>query len=247
MAGIALQNVSLRFGRRGTWVLNGVNGILPRGTVTAVTGRNGAGKTTLLRVLAGVLPASRGAVVGRPAVVGWVPERFPADQVWTVRQYLGAAGRVRGLPTGAAAIAEWAERLYLTQFLDTRLAALSKGTAQKVGLVQALLVRPGLLVLDEPWEGLDAATRAELPALVRDVTAVGGVCVISDHRGEVAGLRPDAEWRIEDGRVTAVAGSSEPQVIEVVVDSVHLAAVVASLEAAGHQVRSVRSAQAVPR
>ncbi|MFI5954510.1 ATP-binding cassette domain-containing protein [Cryptosporangium sp. NPDC051539] len=245
MTGLVLQNVSVRFGRRGPWVLSGVNGMLPGGTVTAVTGRNGAGKTTLLRVLAGVLPASRGEVVGRPAVVGWVPERFPAEQAWTVRQYLNTAGRIRGVVVGAAAIEAWAERLYLTPFLDTRLSELSKGTAQKVGLVQALLVRPGLLVLDEPWEGLDAATRSELPALVHEVIDAGGVCVVSDHRGELAGLRPDAEWRITDGRLTVLAVAAEPQVIEVVVDAGEVAAVVASLRAEGHTVRSVRPAEAV--
>ena len=243
MSGIALENIGLRFGPRDPWVLNGISGVLPGGTVTAVTGRNGAGKTTLLRVLAGVLPATRGAVIGRPAMVGWVPERFPVDQVWTVRQYLAAAGRVRGLTTASPAIERWAERLHLTPYLDTRLPALSKGSAQKVGLVQALLVPPGLLVLDEPWEGLDAATRAELPALITEVTAAGGVCVVSDHRGEIGGLRPDAEWRIEGGRLTAVPRSepsSRRQLIEVLVADAEADAVVAALRAAGHQVRSVR-------
>jgi ABC-2 type transport system ATP-binding protein len=246
MGGIALENVALRFGRRDPWVLNGISGVLPSGSVTAVTGRNGAGKTTLLRVLAGVLPATRGSVIGRPAMVGWVPERFPVDQVWTVRQYLMATGRVRGLATAAPAIDRWAERLYLTPYLDTRLPALSKGSAQKVGLVQALLVPPGLLVLDEPWEGLDAATRAELPALITEVTSAGGVCVVSDHRGEIGGLRPDAEWRIEDGRLTVVprSGSSAGrQVIEVLVADAETDAIVAALRAAGHQVRSVRPAE----
>ncbi|WP_211247701.1 ATP-binding cassette domain-containing protein [Cryptosporangium arvum] len=243
MTGLALQNVSLRFGRRGPWVLTGVNGVLPRGTVTAVTGRNGAGKTTLLRVLAGVLAPTRGEVMGRPAVVGWVPERFPAEQAWTTRQYLTTVGRVRGRTLGAPVIDAWAERLHLTPFLDTRLSELSKGTAQKVGLVQALLVRPGLLVLDEPWEGLDAATRTELPALVREVTAAGGVVVVSDHRGELAGLHPDAEWCLAEGRLTVRATSREAQVIEVVVDAEEVAAVVAWLRAGGHVVRSVGAAR----
>lgn len=241
MSGLALQNVSVRFGRRDPWVLNGVNGVLPAGTVTAVTGRNGAGKTTLLRVLAGVLPVSRGAVVGRPAVVGWVPERFPADQAWTVRQYLDLAGRVRGRALSGAVVEGWAERLFLTPFLDTRLSEVSKGTAQKVGLVQALLVPPGLLVLDEPWEGLDAATRAELPTLVGEVTAAGGVVVVSDHRGELAGLHPDTEWQLEAGRLTIGVGTRDPQVVEVVVEAAEVAAVLAWLRAGGHVVRSVES------
>jgi ABC-type multidrug transport system ATPase subunit len=246
MGGIVLQNVALRFGSRGPWVLNGISGVLPGGTVTAVTGRNGAGKTTLLRVLAGVLPATRGAVVGRPAIVGWVPERFPADQVWTVRQYLTHSGRMRGLRSCSAAIEEWAERLYLTPYLDTRLPELSKGTAQKVGLIQALLLPPGLLVLDEPWEGLDAATREELPGLMAEVTTAGGVCVVSDHRGEIAALRPDTEWHLEDGRLTVAPGIGQltgRQVVEVVVADVDADGLVAALRAAGHEIRSVRPAE----
>jgi ABC-type multidrug transport system ATPase subunit len=204
VTGLALQNVSVRFGRRGPWVLSGVNGILPRGSVTAVTGRNGAGKTTLLRVLAGVLPVSRGEVVGRPAVVGWVPERFPADQAWTVRQYLDTAGRVRGLPLGAAAIAGWAERLFLTSFLDTRLSELSKGTAQKVGLAQALLIPPDLLLLDEPWEGIDVDTRELVPDIIDEVLDDGGAVLVSDHSGDTGHLPGVTEWAVVDGAVEVV-------------------------------------------
>jgi ABC-type multidrug transport system ATPase subunit len=195
MPEITVRDVSVRFGRRERWVLGGITGTLPAGSVTAVTGRNGAGKTTLLRVLAGVLPATGGAVLGRPAVVGWVPERFPADQVWTVRQYLTTVGRVRGV--------------------------------------------------DEPWEGLDAATRAELPALVAEVTAAGGVCVVSDHRGEIAGLRADAEWLLDEGRLTVRPATAQPdsgtRIIEIVVAAADAAATVAELEAAGHRVRAVRA------
>ncbi|MER6590998.1 ATP-binding cassette domain-containing protein [Micromonospora purpureochromogenes] len=73
-----------------------------------------------------------------------------------------------------------------------KLPELSKGTAQKVGLAQAMLRRPGLLVLDEPWEGLDSAARELVPALVDEVLAAGGSVLVSDHRGRPSGCRAPA-------------------------------------------------------
>ena len=79
-----LEDVWLRYGRRGPWVLRGSTcGSVPA-RCAVVLGRNGAGKSTLLQVAAGVLRPGRGRVTGRPARVGWVPERFPADQPFTV-------------------------------------------------------------------------------------------------------------------------------------------------------------------
>ena len=90
----------------------------------------------------------------------------------------------------------WAQRLHLERYLDVRLAEVSKGTAQKVGLIQALVARPDLLVLDEPWEGLDVSTRDEVPQIIAEVLALGGSVLVSDHLGEVERL-PD----VRDGHV----------------------------------------------
>ncbi len=159
------SDVWFRYARRGGWTLRAVNAVAEPGQAVVILGRNGAGKSTLLQLAAGVLGPVRGAVRYRPAVVGWVPERFPADQPFTTGQYLRRMAALRGHPAGSA-VDDWMERLELTEHRDTRLADLSKGTAQKVGLAQALLVPPGLLVLDEPWEGLDAVARELIPEIV---------------------------------------------------------------------------------
>jgi ABC-type Mn2+/Zn2+ transport system ATPase subunit len=104
-----LDDVWMRYGRRGRWVLSEVSAALPAGAAAVVLGRNGAGKSTLLQVAAGVLRPSRGAVRDRPAEVGWVPERFPADQPHTVRGYLTAMAAVRDLRGPVAAYA-WLRR-----------------------------------------------------------------------------------------------------------------------------------------
>ncbi|MFG1677788.1 ATP-binding cassette domain-containing protein [Micromonospora sp. NPDC049282] len=244
-----LDEVWLRYRRHGPWVLRQVDVAIGVGEVAVVLGRNGAGKSTLLQLAAGVLRPSRGRVTDRPATVGWVPERFPADQPFTVGAYLSAMGRVAGLPGPAAdrAVRHWVERLGLTRFRDVRLPQLSKGTAQKVGLAQALLRPPGLLVLDEPWEGLDAAARELVPEMIGEVLAGGGAVLVSDHRGETVRLPGARQWSVADGTLTETAPSegSAVAVVELAVPTAGLATAVARLRADGHQILRVRD-HAVP-
>ncbi|MFI5832290.1 ATP-binding cassette domain-containing protein [Micromonospora sp. NPDC051300] len=244
-----LDGVWFRYHRHGPWVLRQVDVTIGAGEVAVVLGRNGAGKSTLLQLAAGVLRPGRGRVVDRPSVVGWVPERFPADQPFTVGAYLSAMGRVAGLPGPAAdrAVAHWVERLGLTRFHDVRLPRLSKGTAQKVGLAQALLRPPGLLVLDEPWEGLDAAARELVPEMIGEVLAGGGAVLVSDHRGETVRLPGARHWSVADGTLTEAAPSdgAAVAVVELAVPATGLAAAVARLRADGHRILRIRD-HAVP-
>ncbi|WP_253866154.1 ATP-binding cassette domain-containing protein [Micromonospora sp. WMMA2032] len=245
-----LEDVWLRYHRRGPWVLRQVDVAIGPGEVAVVLGRNGAGKSTLLQLAAGVLRPTRGRVADRPPTVGWVPERFPADQPFTVGAYLSAMGRVAGLPGPAAdrAVRHWVERLGLSRFHDVRLPQLSKGTAQKVGLAQALLRPPGLLVLDEPWEGLDAAARELVPEMIGEVLADGGAVLVSDHRGETVRLPGARQWSVTAGTLTEAVPSGGPvvAVVELAVPVAGLAAAVARLRADGHQVLRIRDHAAPP-
>ncbi|MFI9639675.1 ATP-binding cassette domain-containing protein [Micromonospora sp. NPDC051925] len=245
-----LEDVRLRYHRGGPWVLRGVTAQLDPGEVAVVLGRNGAGKSTLLQLCAGALRPVRGRVVDRPRHVGWVPERFPADQPFTVARYLTAMGRIAGLGRAEAdrAVIRWTDRLGLTPFRAVRLPELSKGTAQKVGLAQAMLRIPGLLVLDEPWEGLDAAARGLVPELIDEVLAGGGAVLVSDHRGETVRLPGARHWTVTDGLVTEeqTTGPSAVAVVEVAVPAARLAGTVARLRADGHHILRVREPTAPP-
>jgi ABC-type Mn2+/Zn2+ transport system ATPase subunit len=199
---VELRGVGVRYGRRSPWVLRDVTLTVPPGALVEVTGRNGAGKSSLLRVLAGVLAPAAGSVLGRPADVGWAPERFPSAQAVRTGDYLRAQAAVRGLGrAAAAAVTREVERFGLRELLDVPLPELSKGSAQKVGLAQALLGPPRLLVLDEPWSGLDATARAAVPDVVREVLTRGGTVAVADHSAQVVALAPDARWHAEQGRV----------------------------------------------
>lgn len=233
-----LDDVWLRYGR-GPWILRGVTAELGAGEVVAVIGRNGAGKSTLLQVVAGLLRPNKGTVSGRPARVGYVPERFPADQPFTARHYLASLARVRG--DRPDRLDEWAERLHFTGLLDRPLGQLSKGSAQKVGLLQAMLAEPDLLILDEPWEGLDGPTREQVPVIVDEVLAGGGRVLISDHQGQTTDLPGLRRWDLSAGVLHESAADDDGWVVvEIAVEASAAGEAVATFEAAGHKVLNVR-------
>jgi ABC-type multidrug transport system ATPase subunit len=234
---VRFDQVWFRYARRAGWTLTAVDAIIRPGETIVVLGRNGAGKSTLLQLAAGVLRPVRGAVRDRPRIVGWVPERFPADQPFTAEQYLRRMSALRG----GGDVDGWIERLQLTEHRHTRLADLSKGTAQKVGLAQALLVHPDLLVLDEPWEGLDSVARTLIPQIVGEVTRAGGAVLVSDHRGEIAGLPDAIRWTVAGGEVRPSADLEPDEVVvEVAVRRADAEETMARLRADGHHVLGVR-------
>jgi ABC-2 type transport system ATP-binding protein len=240
---VRLDDVWFRYGR-GPWILRGVTVHLDAGDAATVAGRNGAGKSTLLSVAAGLLRPNRGTVRDRPARVGYVPERFPADQPFTARAYLTAMAAVSGRAPADTSqdVARWAERLHFTGLLDRPLGQLSKGSAQKVGLIQAMLCEPDLLILDEPWEGLDGPTRAEVPPIIAEVLSAGGRVLISDHQGQTADLDGMRRWNLIDGdlREAGVETPAGDWVVEVAVAASEVEATVANLRAAGLDVVNVR-------
>jgi ABC-type multidrug transport system ATPase subunit len=232
---VRFHRVAFRYRRRGPWVLRDVTLTVPRGRIIEVNGRNGAGKSTLLRLLAGVVPPVRGSIADRPPAVGYAPERFPADQPFTARAYLGHMTAVHGVPPAGAY--EWAERLAFTGLLDVPLPDLSKGSAHKAGLIQALLAAPGLLVLDEPFAGLDARTRAQLPGLLAELAAGGSTVIVSDHQGDLREIPGVTRWQVVDGTVTEGDSSEEHTIVEVIVPRSRVEDLVTRLKADGYEAR----------
>jgi ABC-type multidrug transport system ATPase subunit len=207
-----LEAVGKRYGVRQPWVVRDVSLDVQAGRLIRVAGPNGSGKSTLLRVVAGVTAASRGRVSGRPHT-GYVPERFPGGLPFSGHEYLLHMARVHGLPgdAGRRRVDEWLDRLGAAGYAAAPLRALSKGMCQKIAIAQALLPRPGLLVLDEAWTGLDVTARGTLDDAVAERVANGGAVLFVDHDpGRLAG-REDERWRLGgDGRVTVTAGPGEP-------------------------------------
>jgi ABC-2 type transport system ATP-binding protein len=197
-----LDAVGKRYGLRQPWIVRDVSLDVRAGRLIRIEGRNGSGKSTLLRVLAGACQPSAGKVTGRPRT-GYVPERFPPGLPFSPHDYLTHLGRVHGLqgPGLATRIDECLEQLGAAGYAGLPMRTLSKGMCQKVAVAQALLARPGLLVLDEAWTGLDTAARAVLDREVAARVADGGTVIFVDHDpARLAGLVAD-RWQVSDHQV----------------------------------------------
>jgi len=204
-----LEAVGKRYGLRQPWIVRDVTREVAAGTLIRLEGRNGSGKSTLLRIAAGALLPSAGRVTGRPHT-GYVPERFPTGLAFSAREYLRHMSRIHGLtgPAGLAAVDEWLERLGATEYAAAPLRTLSKGMCQKVAIAQAVLSKPGLLVLDEAWTGLDQAARGELDTAVRERVGAGGTVMYVDHDPARLAAEVAERWQLADGEVTARVGSA---------------------------------------
>lgn len=202
-----LEAVGKRYGMGQPWVVRDVSIAVTPGRLIRLEGRNGSGKSTLLRVVAGVLTPTAGRVSGRPSV-GYVPERFPPALPFSGRDYLMHLGRAHGLRGAAltARVEEYLTRFGAAEYAGTPLQHLSKGMCQKIAVGQAVLARPGLLILDEAWTGLDQAARDELDTVVAERLAGGGRVMFVDHdRRRLAGLVGE-RWQIGRGQVTVAEG-----------------------------------------
>ncbi|MBT2394609.1 ATP-binding cassette domain-containing protein [Streptomyces sp. ISL-100] len=215
-----LESVSKRYGR-GRWILKDVHAEISPGEVVAFAGGNGSGKSTLLRMLVGITGPTGGRITGRPREVGYVPDRFSPNGRLSAVAYLTHMGRIRGMPTRTASARahQLLDRLSLAGGKEARLHTLSKGNAQKVELAQALLVEPRLLVLDEPWSGLDASAHGVLAEIIAEVARSGGSVVFTDHRESVTTAHAARTYAVRTGRValatadTVVAHRDETEIV----------------------------------
>ncbi|WP_323676496.1 ABC transporter ATP-binding protein [Halorubellus sp. PRR65] len=213
------DGLGVRFGD--VQVLSDVDLALGGDAVTAVVGANGSGKSTLLRALAGLLPPTAGTVrvVGeadRP--VGFCPQdpRFRAH--FTVDETLSFYA---DLLDATVDVDETLELVGLGAVADRRVDALSGGMVRLLGIAQAVLGDPGLLVLDEPASGLDPSLRAHIFETLRDVAATGPAVVVATHHLSGA-ANADRVLVLDDGDVVA-DGTPEAVVAEAGVDSLDAA------------------------
>ncbi|HVV09145.1 MAG TPA: ABC transporter ATP-binding protein [Amycolatopsis sp.] len=205
---LRLHGVGKRYGR-GPAVLDGVHLEVEAGQVLGVVGANGSGKSTLLRILAGISRPTAGAVTGSPSI-GYVPDRFPAATRMSALGYLRHLGRIDGLSTVDEVAVELLERLALAGGPKAPIRQLSKGNAQKVALAQALLGEPELLVLDEPWSGLDPAAHGVLGELITETRERGAAVVFTAHREDVAHEHASRVLRMSEGKLRATDTVAEP-------------------------------------
>lgn len=164
---------------------------IPPGVVYGLLGPNGSGKTTTIRMLMGILLPDQGEVEvlgGRPGIVvnrrvGYLPEERGVYRKMKVLDLLVFLGEIRGLKAGDARrrASGWLDRLRLAGWADKRVQDLSKGMQQKVQFIGTVLHEPELLLLDEPFSGLDPLNQEVLEEIVREFQARGRTILFSTH------------------------------------------------------------------
>ena len=212
MAMIQVENLSRRFGS--TRAVRDVSFQVERGEVVGFLGPNGAGKTTTMRMITGSLGATEGRalvdgidVLEDPRTVkrtiGYLPEVPPLYTDMTVRAYLRYAAKLRRVSAPKEAVEAVLGKVGLQEVAHRLIDHLSKGYRQRVGIAQALVHNPKVLILDEPTSGLDPAQRREIRQLVRELAAGDVTVVLSTHILSEIEAVCSRVVIIDDGRIVA--------------------------------------------
>ena len=211
---IEVQHLTKRYGP--TTAVDDVSFRVERGEVLGFLGPNGAGKTTTMRVLTGYMPPSEGnAIVAGYDVMtqpieakrrtGYLPETPPLYPEMTVRDYLSFVARIKGVPRAErnSRVNAAMERTRVADMANRHCAKLSKGYRQRVGLAQAIMHNPDVLILDEPTAGLDPKQINETRQLIKDL---GGdhTVILSTHILPEVSQTCHRVVIINKGRVVAV-------------------------------------------
>jgi ABC-2 type transport system ATP-binding protein len=191
--------------------LDGVSFRVEPGQMFGFVGPNGAGKTTAMRIILGVLAPDAGEVRWRDGAVsvdvrrrfGYMPEERGLYPKMRVRPQLTYLAALHGVSAPEAAADRWIERLGLSERADERVEALSLGNQQRVQLAAALVHEPELLVLDEPFSGLDPVGVDVLSGVLAEYAATGVPVVFSSHQLELVERLCEAVAIIKDGRLVA--------------------------------------------
>ena len=214
---LELRDLARRYGD--VVALDGISFTVAARQMFGFVGPNGAGKTTTMRIILGVLAPDRGEVIfdGRPVDFarrrrfGYMPEERGLYPKMRVRDQLVYLARLHGVQAAAAGRAadRWIERLGLAERAGDRVEQLSLGNQQRVQLAAALVHDPELLVLDEPFSGLDPVGVDVLSGVLADYAASGVPVIFSSHQLELVERLCEAVAIINDGRLVAAGAVEE--------------------------------------
>lgn len=186
---LEMRNIDKSFGEKE--VLKGVSFTAESGKAFGLLGRNGAGKTTSIRILMNVFPANGGEVLvdGKPIEYdkisfGYLPEERGLYPKKLIIDQLVYFATLKGMShrNAVKAVDDWLERLGMSEYRNKRLDTLSKGNQQKIQLITALAHNPQIVILDEPFSGLDPVNAMLLKDVVREQIAQGKIVLFSSHQ-----------------------------------------------------------------
>jgi ABC-2 type transport system ATP-binding protein len=216
ISSLALKTVDLHVSLGSTEVLSGVSIELRRGSISALLGVNGSGKSTFVRSVAGILPPGRGSIevaghsiTSQPDLakrhLGVLLEGFALFDDLSLWEQVLLIERVYGLP--ARILRQRSETIFrdlgLWTFRDHRARETSFGTQKKCALALALIHQPELIILDEPFEGLDIASVHNLVGMLQALAKAGRGILVASHILEVVESLADDFWILAEGSIQA--------------------------------------------
>lgn len=175
----------------GRQVLKGISLSAESGTAFGILGRNGAGKTTTIRILMNVFPADGGEILAdckkidyKKIKLGYLPEERGLYPKKKINDQLMYFAQLNGMAAAEAqrAIDKWLDRLGMTEYKNKKLNTLSKGNQQKIQLITAIAHDPDIIILDEPFSGLDPVNAMLLEEVVKEEIAAGKIVLFSSHQ-----------------------------------------------------------------
>jgi len=188
---LAIEAKGLHKSFDGKEAVRGIDIAVPEGSIYGILGPNGAGKTTTLRMLLGIIEPDQGhrTLLGRERpldaakIVGYLPEERGLYPAMTTKEAIAFMGALRGLPLD---IGRKRAEILLTEnglgdYVNKPIKSLSKGMAQTIQVFGTIVHQPKLVVLDEPFSGLDAINQGRLEQLIRDEAAAGATVIFSTH------------------------------------------------------------------
>src|SRR5271157_6087263 len=208
MEAIAVEHVTKRFDT--VVAVSDLSLHIEQGAVFGLLGPNGAGKTTSLRMIVHILAPDEGAirVLGQPPsdrtqdLIGYLPEERGLYPRMKVREVLVFLAALKGLSEAEASVRvhEWLERLGLAAWSEKKIQDLSKGMQQKVQFIAAVIHQPPLLILDEPFAGLDPVNANMIKDIMLELRKQGSTIILSTHRMEQVEMMCDAICLVNKGR-----------------------------------------------
>lgn len=205
MNAVEIQNVTKRFGE--VVAVQDLTLTVPKGVIYGFIGPNGSGKTTTLRMIMNILYPNSGTVRvfgeelhgGTTNRIGYLPEERGLYRAMRVKDLLAFFAELKGCPDVKGAVNAWLERMQLDEWGGKRVQALSKGMAQKVQFIAAVIAKPELLILDEPFTGLDPVNVEVIKDAVLDLKREGVTIIFSTHDMNVAEKMCDSIFMIFRG------------------------------------------------
>ena len=206
MDAVEILNVTRTFGA--VTAVDDLSLAVPEGSIYGFIGPNGSGKTTTMRMIVNIFYPDRGEIRifgdGRPEtsrdVIGYLPEERGLYPKMTVQAVLEFYGELRSGRSTKAEVAEWLERLGLAGRASDKVETLSKGMSQKVQFIATVIPRPKLLLLDEPFGGLDPVSAESIRAAILDLRRQGVTVILSTHDMGLAESLCDSIFMIFRGR-----------------------------------------------